>query len=295
VHLVHQGTDRLAVRRRERSELIAEDGNMLVQHRPLLPDAARGRREWLIRPEGVEEDRGVGGGLDESRSRIGAERALIVVRRVAGTALLDWEGEIDINPPAAAKRGQLRLDGDWSAKGLHAPQARLIRPDAVLDVADGDEVVRTFLIEYDRTRRVDKNFTKFRRYDGFLNWWWHDSEYAEGDGPPFVVFVCQDEGQREQFMSVADRELTGHRWHPSVRPDEYEYVGRRHVLFAIEQDAHSGSRDAWRLPAYPPDHRARTTSVRRVELPAAGGTPRRAEATSPPPERHAACAARDED
>jgi hypothetical protein len=252
------------------------------------------QRHGVIQPDQRYVARGV---YDYSRvlHELQLNSWVLAYRRVAGEALLDWEGEIDINPPAAAKRGQLRLDGDWSAKGLHDPQARLIRPDAVLDVADGDDVVRTFLIEYDRTRRVDKNFTKFRRYDGFLNWWWHDSEYAEGDGPPFVVFVCQDEGQREQFMSVADRELTGHRWHPSVRPDEYEYVGRRHVLFAIEQDAHRGSIDAWRLPAYPRDHRARTTSARRVELPAAGGTPRRAEATSPPPDRHAACAVRDED
>jgi hypothetical protein len=195
---------------------------------------------------------------------------VLAYRRVAGPALLAWQGETDIDPPTAAKRGQLRLDGDWSAKGLHDSQARLIRPDAVLDVADGDEGVRTLLIEYDRTRRVDKNFTKFRRYDAFLSWWWHDSEYADGPEPPFVVFVCQDGDQREQFMSVADRELTGHRWHPSLDPDDYEYVGRRHVLFAFEADAHRGSTDVWRLPAFPAGHPTRSTNVRRVQLPGPG-------------------------
>jgi hypothetical protein len=194
---------------------------------------------------------------------------VLAYRRAASPALLAWEGETDVDPPTAAKRGRLRLDGDWSAKGLHDPAARLVRPDAVVEVADGDGIVRIFLIEYDRTRRVDKNFTKFRRYDAFLNWWWHDSDYADGDEPPFVIFVCQDDDQREQFMTVADRELTGHRWHPSVQPDEYEYFGRRHILFVVEPDAHRGVLDAWRLPAYPSEHSARTASVRRVSLPAA--------------------------
>jgi hypothetical protein len=194
---------------------------------------------------------------------------VLAYRRLAGPALLTWDGETDINPPIAAKRGQLRLAGDWSAKGLHDRDARLLRPDAVLEVADGDDIVRTFLIEYDRTRRVDKNFTKFRRYDAFLNWWWHHTQYADGDQPPFVVFVCQDQRQREQFMTVADRELTGHRWHPSLQPDEYEYVGRRHILFAIEPDAHRGRPDAWRLPKYPRAHHARTANVEPVRLPRA--------------------------
>jgi Replication-relaxation len=192
---------------------------------------------------------------------------VLAYRRFAGEALLSWDGETDIDPPTSAKRGQLRLAGDWSAKGLHDRAARLVRPDAVLAVVDHDDRVRTFLVEYDRTRRVDKNFTKFRRYDAFLNWWWHDSQYGDRDEPPFIAFVCQDDHQREQFMSVADRELTGHRWHPSVDPDEYEYVGRRHVLFAIEADVHRGDLEAWRLPVFPPGHSARTAMVRRVRLP----------------------------
>ena len=71
-------------------------------------------------------------------------------------------------------------------------------------------------------------------------------------------------------MAAADRELTGHRWHPSVDPDDYEYVGRRHVLFAVEEDAHRGSTDVWRLPAFPVGHPMRSTNVRRVQLPGPG-------------------------
>jgi hypothetical protein len=38
----------------------------------------------------------------------------------------------------------------------------------VLVPAPGNGDVRTIRIEYDRTRRVDKNYEKFRRYDTFL-------------------------------------------------------------------------------------------------------------------------------
>jgi hypothetical protein len=76
--------------------------------------------------------------------------------------------------------------------------------------------------------------------------------------------------QREQFMAVADRELTGHRWHPSVAPDKYdEYNGRRRILFALERDMHAAMLDAWRLPAFPADHPDRLAEVRRVRVPGA--------------------------
>ena len=41
-------------------------------------------------------------------------------------------------------------------------------------------------------------------------------ELAEVGDAPYIVFVCQDDNHREQFMTAADYELTGHRWHPSA-------------------------------------------------------------------------------
>jgi len=38
------------------------------------------------------------------------------------------------------------------------------------------------------------------------------------------------------------------------------------VLFAVEQDAHRGHLEAWRLPAFPPGHPERTPKVDRVRL-----------------------------
>lgn len=198
---------------------------------------------------------------------------VLAYRRVAGDALRGWEGETDIDPPTAAKRGQPRLHGDWSVKGLRDHRAHLVRPDAVLELQDDEDQQHTLLIEYDRTRRVDKNFRKFRRYDTFLNWWWSETTYGDSSRPPFVLFVCQDDEQRRDFMATADHELTGHHWHPSISPDDHQYIGRRHTLFLVERDMHRGVVDAWRLPATPPADSARSADVRRVSLPSS--TPRR--------------------
>jgi hypothetical protein len=84
-----------------------------------------------------------------------------------------------------------------------------------------------------------------------------------------VVFVCQDRAQCEQFLNAADRELTGHLWHPGASPDRYEYVGRDRVLFALERDAHARDLAALRLPAFPAGHPHAERRVRRAMLPSA--------------------------
>ena len=113
---------------------------------------------------------------------------VLAYRRAAGDAFLSWDGETHIEPPREARvqQGVLRVGDHWSAEGLRDPRARLVRPDAVLEVGrpDGDGS-RVLFIEYDRTRRVDKNYEKFRRYDTFLCWWWQHTSFADGDaGPP---------------------------------------------------------------------------------------------------------------
>ena len=197
---------------------------------------------------------------------------VLAYRRAAGDLLLSWEGETHIEPPREARRrqGVLKVGDYWSAEGLRDPRPRLVRPDAVLEVARRDsDVNRVFFIEYDRTRRVDKNYEKFRRYDTFLCWWWQHTSFADGDRP-FVMFICQDEDQRDRFLNAADRELTGQLWHPSAAPDEMEYTGRQRVLFACELDMHVGRLEARRVPSVPPGNGRRDGGarvVRGVRLP----------------------------
>jgi hypothetical protein len=145
-----------------------------------------------------------------------------------------------------------------------------VRPDVVIEVAryDGDGS-RVFFIEYDRTRRVDKNYEKLRRYDTVLCWWWQHTSYADSDRP-FVIFICQDKDQRNRFLNVADRELTGQLWHSSAARDDKVYMGRQRVLFACEPDVHLGRLEARRVPSIPPGearHRGSDADVRRVRLP----------------------------
>jgi hypothetical protein len=85
-----------------------------------------------------------------------------------------------------------------------------------------------------------------------------------------VLFICQDDAQRDDFLARADHELTGHRWHPSHTGSEHEYIGRRHILFCDERDIHLGQPHARRLAPYPPGHpgrQGRGAEVRGVRLP----------------------------
>jgi hypothetical protein len=192
---------------------------------------------------------------------------VLAFRRAAGEALLAWHGETDITPSRDVGRHQLRLPGDWSVEDLRDDRARLLRPDAILEVARGEDAdVSTVLVEYDRTRRIDKNYDKFRRYDAFLCSWWRLTTHGAGASPPLVVFVCQTQDQCRQFLTAADHELTGHQWHPSADLDEQHFVGRRRLVFALEHDAHAGVLEGWQLPALPPRHPARRPAVRRIRL-----------------------------
>jgi hypothetical protein len=229
---------------------LGEEGHRLLQHAGVINAGQRHRRRAIY---------DYGHVLHELQ----LNAWVLALRRTAGEALVVWNGEQDINPPAGTRRSRHDGGDDWSVEDLKDPRARLIRPDAVLELLDEHGEMRTILVEYDRTKRVDKNYDKFRRYDAFLCAWWHDSDRP---APPWVLFICQTQLQREAFLATADRELTGHRWHPSAPPERYDYVGRRRILFAVEHDAHSGHAEAWRLPSFPAGHPARDACVRRKRL-----------------------------
>lgn len=191
---------------------------------------------------------------------------VLAYRRALGAAFLNWEGETNLQPPAS--RSSQPDEDDWSVEGLQPGRHRPVRPDAAIEISgDGpSEPSRLLLIEYDRTRRLDKNFDKFLRYDAFLVSWWRDSSLRHCVAPPFVVFVCHDIEQRDRFVDAADRELRCHRWHPDVPVEEHDYVGRRRVLFAAERDAHEDRPLALRVPAFPPSHPLRQGQPRPVRV-----------------------------
>ena len=200
-------------------------------------------------------------------------------RRILGGRLIAWQGEREIEPPVEVRKQQPRLADGRSVSGLRDDRGRLVRPDAIVETERRSaEGTRAFLIEYDRTRRVDKNFEKFLRYDALLCSWWRYTGLADTGIPPFVVFVCQDEHQRDAFLHTADLQLTGHVWHASDGAHGHEYVGRQHLLFAVEVDIHRGDAGVWRVPSFPSDHPQRQAEKRpiAVELPVSSATLRAA-------------------
>ncbi len=152
----------------------------------------------------------------------------------------------------------------------HNARARMVRPDATMTIAGlGGGESRILLVEYDRTRRVDKNFEKFRRYDAFLVGWWRHTAYADREHSPYTVFVCQADRQVRTFLEVADSQLTGHLWHASADPTDYGYAGRDRIVFTSERRIHSGDRTGHLVSKYPPGHPERQsgTGYRSVQLP----------------------------
>jgi hypothetical protein len=91
-----------------------------------------------------------------------------------------------------------------------------------------------------------------------------------------VLFICQDDAQRDDFLARADQELTGHHWHPTRTAEQHQHIGRRHILFCNERDTHLGLPEARRLPPYPPGNpgrRGRDAEVRGVRLPGGANGP----------------------
>jgi hypothetical protein len=98
--------------------------------------------------------------------------------------------------------------GEHDVIGIEDDAMRPIQPDARLDI-EGVSGEVSLYVEYDRTRRVDKNYDKFRRYEAFLAGWWQ-GVLPEGSRRPAVVFVCQDAEHQKRFVDAGDWQLTAY-------------------------------------------------------------------------------------
>ena len=183
-------------------------------------------------------------------------------------------------------RPQLRLDDDWSAEDLRDPRARPVRPDAVLEIAgdDGDAAADCSSSSTTAPDASTRTTTSSAATTPSCAGGGATPPTPTTDQPPFVLFICQDEAQRGAVPRpppTASSPATAGT--PARRPERHDYVGRRRILFALEHDAHDGVLEAWRLPAFPPGHPARTAEVRRVALSPVAAKP--SKTLTPPPTR----------
>jgi Replication-relaxation len=211
--------------------LLARDGHALLQDAGVVPASER------FRPRAAVDIKTV---LHELQ----LNAWVIAYRRLLGPALLEWRGEPDARIEFSAEaRRRLAKDHPPSNPALGRPQP--IWPDAALDVALEGGGTRTYLVEFDRTKRPDKNRSKFLRYDALFAWWWRETDLADQPSLPKVVFVCCDEDSVVAFMQAANEAFT-------LAPDSFTgYPGRRQALFVVERDIHAGDARAWRLPPEP--------------------------------------------
>ena len=247
----------------------AHDGHRLLQHAGLIPARQRftATHDLRLRPRPARAP----------AQRLGARLPPRARRRAPRL------GRRDRHRPAA--RG--RAAGSCASTTTGPPKASATRAHGCCDPTpssrstrdDGDGTRTTVLIEYDRTRRVDKNYDKFRRYDAFLNWWWRHTPLADRRRPAVrALRLPRRTTSASSSWPPPTTSSPATAGTPACDADRHEYVGRGRMLFALERDAHAGALEAWRLPAFPPDHPSRTPEVRRVRLP--GGAARRSSATA---------------
>ena len=148
-------------------------------------------------------------------------------------------------------RRQLRLDGDWSAEGLRDRRRRLLRPDAVLELAR--RRLRTpYAPSWSSTTgpgASTRTTTSSAATTPSCAGGGATPPYADAPAPPFVLFVCQTEEQRQHFIAAADHELTGHHLASERSAEHHDYVGRRRA--ALRRRARRARRNTRGLAASP--------------------------------------------
>ena len=187
---------------------------------------------------------------------------VIAYRALAGDRLLGWDGPDDsrLEPPAIEPYQLDRGTFGGFVSGLAPGPPRPLAPDGALELV-GQRGLAYVLLEYDRTRRVDKNFDKFRRYDRFLNTWSTNSRHADR-GQAHVLFLCEHRPHLERFLAAADHQLTGRQFVQREDGTPQEHFGARNfILFALAGDIYAGELTVYSVPPLPPGHPERGDQV----------------------------------
>lgn len=176
-------------------------------------------------------------------------------QQVAGGYCFRWYGpdECRAEPPRH-DRNAVPLESRRGIHKLKLTTPRPIAPDASLELLRDKGRTVHLHVEYDRTRRVDKNFEKFWRYENFMCLWWQEDPTARR-GMACVLFLCENEDHLDRFLSAADRELLAYRWTQAADGSGVPvFPARARTYFALTADIYAGSFRAFRVPLYPAGH-----------------------------------------
>jgi hypothetical protein len=232
-------------------------------------------------------DRAVGGGSTVRGSEESAlyppERSSAAGRTVFGTSDLRLPG-------GRAPHDFLRTDA--AGASVDVERFETVRPDAIVEVdrlrppttgSPGPGMAATsaqtpidVIVELDDRLVGTGAVAKLERYDHFLaGWSVHTRRYGRRlEAVPLVAFVCRDRARARDCARSADAVLRACRAYAGEYPFDWEYPGRRQIVFASERDLHEGLLHAYGIPALPPE----------VRVVAAHGDPRAGEAAIEPRE-----------
>lgn len=236
--------------------------------------------------------------------------ALALDRAVGGGSTVRGPEESALYPPERTSNGgrtafgpaDLRLPGgraphdflrtDAAREKIDVERFETVRPDAIVEVdrrrvpargSPGAEVGEPraqtpidVFVELDDRRAGSGAVAKLERYDHFLaGWSVHTSRYGRRlEALPLVAFVCRDRARARDCARAADAVLRACRAYAGEYPFDWEYPGRRQIVFASERDLHEGFLHAYGIPTLPPE----------VRVVAAHGDPSAGEAAIEPRE-----------
>jgi Replication-relaxation len=129
-----------------------------------------------------------------------------------------------------------------------------LRPDARLSLAPPAGAAPVdLLVERDDRRRAAGWVAKLERYDHFLSGWSaHTRRYGVDGVCALVIFVCRDRNRARECARAADPILSACRAYAGEYPPDWEYRGRRQIMFAAERDIHEGFVGAYAAQPLPP-------------------------------------------
>ncbi len=210
---------------------------------------------------------------------------MLAVGAALGSRVVTLRGPGDcvLAPPSAAGAplgpSGLRLGGGRTpheflrtdANGIRIEVERFetVRPDGVLTVEpdrstpidSGAPLARGLptdvIIERDDRLLHGGGTAKLERYDHFLaGWAAHTSRYGgRMRAAPLVVFICRDRRRARECARGADRILSACQAYAGEYPFDWDYPGRRRIVFVAERDAHEGLLCAYGVPDLPPEVR----------------------------------------